>query len=109
MFISVIIPTFNRAIILKECLHALSLQDLDQINYEVIVVDDGSKDNTKEIVESFKSKIVNIRYIHQSNRGQGIARNLQFQWQQRADETEETHEVVFSAPVIAHAEGRPDP
>lgn len=74
MLISVIIPTFNRAHILKECLQALYQQDLPEKDYEVIVVDDGSKDETKEIVGSFHKKH-NLTYLKQQNQGQGIARN----------------------------------
>jgi len=73
MHISVIIPTYNRANILKECLDALANQELPKKDYEVIVVDDGSKDGTKEVVESFKQK--SFTYIKQDNQGQGIARN----------------------------------
>lgn len=73
MHISVIIPTFNRAKILKECLEALVNQELPKKDYEVIVVDDGSRDETKDVVNSFKKN--GFRYIRQDNQGQGIARN----------------------------------
>jgi len=75
MQISVIIPTFNRAKILKECLHAVFKQDFPLKDYEVIVVDDGSKDNTKEVVYELKEKYKNLYYHYQKNQGQGIARN----------------------------------
>lgn len=75
MFISVIIPTYNRAKILKECLYALFRQDLPEKDYEIIVVDDGSRDDTKQIVASFKKKHQNLTYLSQQNQGQGIARN----------------------------------
>jgi glycosyltransferase involved in cell wall biosynthesis len=75
MQISVVIPTFNRAKTLKECLHALFKQDFPEKDYEVIVVDDGSNDDTKEVVHHFKEDHPNVHYIHQPNQGQGIARN----------------------------------
>lgn len=75
MLISVIIPTYNRAKILKECLHALFRQDLPEKDYEIIVVDDGSKDETKVVVASLKKKHQNLTYLSQQNQGQGIARN----------------------------------
>ena len=43
--VSVVIPTFNRADILKECLDAVMRQDLPMQDYEVVVVDDGSLDD----------------------------------------------------------------
>lgn len=76
MVLSVIIPTFNRADILKECLNALAHQDLPVEDYEVIVVDDGSHDETRSVLEKFKEKHGNFFFFHQKNQGQGIARNL---------------------------------
>ncbi len=68
MKVSVVIPTYNRADTLKTCLEKLTAQEGD---FEVIVVDDGSEDHTKEVVTSFED----VKYIHQSNSGQGVARN----------------------------------
>lgn len=75
MQLTVIIPTFNRAYILRECLEAIEHQDLPQKDFEVIVVDDGSKDDTPDVVDSFKGKIHHLYYFRQENQGQGIARN----------------------------------
>src|SRR5579883_3479281 len=77
MVLSVVIPTFNRADILKECLQALQHQNLPQEDYEIIVVDDGSTDETRKLLES--SKLKNLRFFHQKNQGQGVARNLGIQ------------------------------
>jgi len=76
MVLSVIIPTFNRADILKECLGAVMHQDLPLQDYEVIVVDDGSHDETQQLLKKFSEKHKNFRHFHQKNQGQGIARNL---------------------------------
>ena len=76
MLISVVIPTYNRSKILKECLQALFKQDLPQKDYEVIVVDDGSVDDTKKVVQHFAGSHENLHYFHQKNQGQGIARNF---------------------------------
>jgi glycosyltransferase involved in cell wall biosynthesis len=76
MLITVIITAYNRANILKACLKAIEDQTLPIKKYEVVVIDDGSKDNTKEIVEDFMKNHKNIRYFYQENQGQGIARNL---------------------------------
>jgi len=75
MQISVVIPTFNRYKILKECIFALFKQDLSQEDFEIIVVDDGSVDDTRKMVEDIAKSHVNVRYFYQRNAGQGIARN----------------------------------
>jgi glycosyltransferase involved in cell wall biosynthesis len=71
MQISIIITTYNRADKLDKCLKAYNKQTLPRSKYELIVVDDGSNDNTKSLVKKYKS----VRYIYQKNAGQGIARN----------------------------------
>ena len=78
MKLSVIIPTHNRAEILKTCLSRLaSQQDAD---FEVIVVDDGSTDHTEAMVEMLRvdykmANWSNLYYIKQPPSQQGIARN----------------------------------
>ncbi len=74
--ISVIIPTYNRAPTLKIALEHLARQD--GVEFEVIVVDDGSTDDTAEIVKKFDvrgARCEGIKYIYQKNAGQGTARN----------------------------------
>jgi len=74
---SVIIPTFNRADEIKELLNSLSKQTIPHNQFEVIIVDDGSTDNTKEVIESIKSRSdLNIRTLYQDHKGPGEARNL---------------------------------
>jgi len=68
--VSVIIPAFNAAAFLKEAIDSILQQTYKDI--EIIVVDDGSTDNTRSIVESFGDRII---YIHQQNSGHAIARN----------------------------------
>lgn len=75
MLLSVIIPTYNRSDILKKCLKAIFHQTLPKKDYEVIVVDDGSNDQTKATVKQLKQKYLNLFYFYQKNQGQGIARN----------------------------------
>ncbi len=69
--VSCIIPTYNRAIYLKQAIDSVLNQQFD--SYELIVVDDGSSDNTASIVNEYGS---NIRYVKQYNRGVSAARNL---------------------------------
>jgi glycosyltransferase involved in cell wall biosynthesis len=74
MQISVIIPTYNRYhFFLQRALKSVYAQTFPP--YEVIVVDDGSTDNTQEIQNDFP----NIRYIYQQNSGVSSARNLGLQ------------------------------
>ena len=63
--ISVITPTYNRGEILKETIQSVLNQTYQ--NFEYIIVDDGSTDNTKEIVQSFQDK--RIKYISQQHVG----------------------------------------
>lgn len=68
--ISIIIPTFNCAKYLQEALQSILNQS--DTDYEVILVDDGSIDNTREVIRPYLS---NIQYIYQENRGPASARN----------------------------------
>ena len=69
--VSVIIPTYNRKHLLKEALGSVFSQTYK--NLQVIVVDDGSTDNTQDIISDFKDK--RITYIKQGHRGASSARN----------------------------------
>ncbi|MCX7982229.1 MAG: glycosyltransferase [Syntrophales bacterium] len=73
--ISVIIPTHNRASLLQESLESLTHQTLPKDNFEVIVIDDGSTDCTKEICHQFSS-ILNLRYYFQEKSNIASAKNL---------------------------------
>jgi glycosyltransferase involved in cell wall biosynthesis len=78
--ITVIIPTYNRCDILEKCLNALARQTLSEEFFDIIVVDDGSKDNTSEITSLFKESVsISVLYLWQSNSGQNAARNMAIQ------------------------------
>jgi glycosyltransferase involved in cell wall biosynthesis len=68
--VSVIIPAYNASATIGRALEALSRQNYSQA-FEVIVVDDGSGDNTADIVNSFTS----VRFVRQENAGPASARN----------------------------------
>jgi O-antigen biosynthesis protein len=68
-FVSVIVCSYNGAPTLAACLESLSR--INYPDYEVILVDDGSTDNTREIAERFP----HVHYIHQTNHGLSHARN----------------------------------
>jgi len=73
---TVIIPTYNRADTLRDCLERLKKQDFVKSEFEIIVVDDGSTDATAQVVETMqKNSPIEIKYLYQKNQGQGIARN----------------------------------
>jgi glycosyltransferase involved in cell wall biosynthesis len=69
-FFSVIIPVHNRALMIKRALESVLLQDFRDV--EIIVVDDGSTDDTAAILDAFSDRVVIIR---QENRGVSAARN----------------------------------
>ena len=76
-FISVIIPTYNRRDFLHSAITSLLRQSYPKDRYEVIVIDDGSTDNTKALVEEYiGSTDCNMKYFRQENRGLSTARNL---------------------------------
>lgn len=75
MKISIIIPAYNVAPYIKRCLMSLHEQDFSKENYEIIVVNDGSPDNVKGIVEDLQSIIPNLILINQENQGVSAARN----------------------------------
>lgn len=74
--LSIIIPTFNRASTLRRTVQALLCQDSGAQDCEIIVVDDGSSDNTFQVVSDLTGMSpIEVRYLHQENRGAGAARN----------------------------------
>jgi glycosyltransferase involved in cell wall biosynthesis len=75
---SIIIPTFNRAAMLDEALASAAGQTYRPL--EIIVVDDGSTDETQAVVDRWRDQFANdsnatLRYVHQTNAGVGAARN----------------------------------
>ena len=74
MFLSIVTPTYNRAYILTECYKSLLTQTCK--DFEWIIVDDGSSDNTEELVQTFITENkLDIKYIKQQNGGKHIAHN----------------------------------
>jgi glycosyltransferase involved in cell wall biosynthesis len=69
--ISAVIPTFNRKKTITRAIDSIIAQEYSA--YEIIIVDDGSNDNTKEIIKSYRDK---IRYFYQKNSGVATARNF---------------------------------
>ncbi|MES2107795.1 MAG: glycosyltransferase [Bacteroidota bacterium] len=76
MFFSVIIPLYNRPQEIKELLESLTLQTYKQ--FEVLVIEDGSKDDAADIVNSFADRL-DLKYFVKPNSGQGFTRNYGFE------------------------------
>lgn len=68
--VSVIIPTYNRGWIIKEAIDSVLAQDYNE--FELIVVDDGSTDDTSEVLDSYKDA---VKVFSQRNKGVSAARN----------------------------------
>jgi GT2 family glycosyltransferase/glycosyltransferase involved in cell wall biosynthesis/uncharacterized protein YukE len=73
-WISVVIPTFNRAAMLSKTLESFAAQSIPKHRYEVIVVDDGSKDTTAEVCRNFSARI-HLSYLYIDNSGISAAKN----------------------------------
>ena len=70
---SFIVPVYNTEKYLKRCLDSLVNQTYK--NYEIIVVNDGSKDNSYKLIDDYKSRYKNIVLLNQENAGLSMARN----------------------------------
>lgn len=74
--LTVVIPTYNRAGVLKKALEAYRMQSAPQSIRELIVVDDGSTDGTEAMVlQTSRESCFPVRYLRQSNKGPAAARN----------------------------------
>lgn len=73
MKISIIIPSYNYEKYIGETLQSLIAQTYQK--WECFVVDDGSKDNTRQVVNEFAERDERIKYVYQENAGQASARN----------------------------------
>ena len=58
--VSVIIPVYNQEIFISRCLRSILDQSLEKKKYEIIVIDDGSKDKTRRILQTFKDQVTII-------------------------------------------------
>ena len=75
--LSVVIPTYNRAYQLDRCLNSLFKQNYPLSKYEVIVVDDDSRDNTPKVLEKYLKKYPTLQVIRNyENKGSDYARTV---------------------------------
>ena len=103
MNISVVIPTYNRYEFLKRALNSVYAQTYTPV--EVIVIDDGSTDNTANIQKDFPA----IKYIYQENSGVSSARNTgiknsTYEWIAFLDSDDTWHENKLQEQVFFHRE-----
>ena len=75
MFLSFIVPVYNVEKYLGECLDSLLDQDIDQSDYEIVCVNDGSTDGSPEILAGYAQRHPNIRVVTKENGGLPAARN----------------------------------
>lgn len=72
--ISIIVPVYNIAAYLRKCLDSVLAQTF--LNFEIIIINDGSTDQSKEICDEYAKKDRRIKAIHQTNQGVSKARNM---------------------------------
>jgi glycosyltransferase involved in cell wall biosynthesis len=78
--LSIIIPCYNCATTLRESVASCYTQNLDLARFEIIMVDDGSSDSTRTLMQQLAAAYTNIKLIfHPENRGGGAARNTGIQ------------------------------
>jgi len=75
--ISVILCTYNRAKYLNDCINSVIHQTFE--NWELVIVDDGSEDNSFELIQPYIQKFNNIRYLKHQNRKLGLSKNAGIQ------------------------------
>lgn len=73
--LSIIIPIYNCERYIIACLNSIYNQDINPSDFEIIIVDDGSLDNSFQVVSEYAQKHDNIILIHQENQGVACARN----------------------------------
>ena len=76
MRLSIIIPAYNAGKYLEHCVGSCEEQNIPQDEFEIIVVNDGSKDNTWEVAENLANKYSNVKVFSKQNGGSSSARNL---------------------------------
>ncbi|WP_225901976.1 glycosyltransferase [Zobellia barbeyronii] len=78
MKLSIIIPCYNMELYLQECVDSLLNQELNTSEYEIIIVNDESKDNTLKIALDYSKENGHVKVIDKKNAGVGAARNSGF-------------------------------
>ena len=74
--ISVIIPVYNVEKYLPECLESILSQVKNNAIYEIVLVNDGTPDNSMDIAYSIVGRYSNVKVVNQENQGLSVARNI---------------------------------
>lgn len=127
--LSIIIPMYNAAKYITRLLVSCYQQDLEESLYEVIVIDDGSIDKSKDIVSEWQRTHTNLVYRYQDNAGQSSARNYglsiargEYVWFVDADDEIERNclgklvkeafnkklDILFCNEILKFEDGRPN-
>ena len=105
MKLSIVIPAYNVEQYIGRCFDSIFNQQIETDMLEVIVVNDGSKDGTEDIIKQYASQHPNLIYISQENQGQSVARNIGLKratgdliWYVDSDDatTENSIQTIFS-------------
>lgn len=75
MDLSIIVPVYNVEKYIRPCIESIFKQGLDEADYEVIIVNDGSTDRSMEMISDIIQEHNNIKIINQKNQGLSVARN----------------------------------
>ena len=75
MKLSIIIPVYNVEEYIEKCILSLQDQDIPHSDYEIIIINDGSPDNSREVIIKLAAQYNNIVFIEQENKGVSQARN----------------------------------
>lgn len=75
MLLSIIVPIYNVEKYVEKCIRSCEAQDISKEDYEIVVINDGSPDNSLKIVERIADEFPNIKIISQPNKGLSAARN----------------------------------
>jgi len=74
--LSIIIPVFNVEKYIRQCLNSIINQNLNEAEYEIIIVNDGTTDRSIDVIQDIISQHSNITITDQENQGQSVARNF---------------------------------
>jgi len=75
MDLSIIVPVYNVEQYIRTCIESIYKQGLDEDRFEVLIVNDGTKDRSMEVIQDIIAQHKNIVVINQENQGLSMARN----------------------------------
>lgn len=107
--LSIVIPVYKVEKYIQKCLDSIFLQEIDEKYYEVIIVNDGTPDNSMDIVARFSSEHANVVVINQENKGLSAARNTgldqargNYIWFVDSDDWLTHDSINYVLPILQH-------